>query len=113
MPSHTAVIDEFGLTGAFAPNADLYPVKVLNLWEPGDIEQSGYQRQDQLVLDPPASTPEQRRHLRAVEYGYRRPGLRLPGGWAAFIPPSLVIAPLAPWLLPLLLKRRGPGRGEV
>ncbi len=49
----TAVLSQFGSSGAFTPNNELYPVRILNLWEAGHIEQAGYQRQDQLVLDPP------------------------------------------------------------
>ena len=33
-------------------NNGLYPVKILNLWEPGFVNIPGHQRQDQLVCTP-------------------------------------------------------------
>lgn len=43
------VISMFEEVGAKADNNGAYPVMVANLWEPGHLGESGYQRQDQLI----------------------------------------------------------------
>jgi hypothetical protein len=53
----TAVLAALG-SDTFKPNNDYYPVRVLNLWEIGHVGEQGYNRQDQLVMDPPRSVPD-------------------------------------------------------